>query len=484
MKERRSISDRDFEGKWSNLASIVGRENIYIHSSDMIFEVIRDFEKDPTIKKKYIIQFLVIPVIYNGKKGVITFDPFARVPLFLMKEYSSFIILADKKYCSNLALNSFSSSNKLEISKGESPLNFIIKMITKMEQLRASDLTLSWTSSNVILKYTVSNKNLYEENDYIDVEFSEKIRVALVNLSHERPSEGFIDGKLNIQILGKKKEYRLSVVQTVVGYSIVLRSYQKFNKEMKISDLGYTQKAYSILEEIIYQNSHGLFLICGPTGSGKTTTIYTILQELYMKKDLKIKTAEDPVEIQIDGIDQCNINTHGSEEYKITYQKILSKYMRQKPDAIMIGEIRDKTVAKACVEASLTGHLTVSTLHTSNVESTFSRLINSLDISYDQIEDSLIGILNQKLVKKLCDCKIKKGDGYIANPNGCDKCKRTGNIGYDGEVLASEIVKLKIGIESYKSENYEKFYTFSECADDLYNSGTIDKTTKTYIENL
>lgn len=486
MNERRRLFDRDFNEKWEEISNSVDNSDIYVYNNEMDFLPVIDFEKDKEIKRKYILRFLVIPVIYKNKKGIITCSPFNRVPSFISKEFSDFIIIAKKSVCEKITFKYLASKNKLKREEKETPLTFISKMLVKMEKLKASDLTLSWTSEKVIAKYTVGDQNLKNENDFLDLDFSEKIRVALVNLAHERPSNDLIDGKIITMLLGEEKEYRLSVIKTVVGYAIVLRSYQKFNKELKVKDLGYTDTAFSILNEIISDNSHGLFLICGPTGSGKTTTIYTILQEMYEKEDLKIKTAEDPVEIQIDGIDQCNINRHGLLEHQITYTKILSKYMRQKPDVIMIGEIRDSEVAKSCVESALTGHLTISTLHTADVESTISRLVNSLNIAYDEIEDSVVGILNQKLVKKLCDCKEidSENNGFKAHKDGCSKCLKMGTPGYFGDILASEIVKMKLGIKNYKPENYEKFYSYKDCAKDLFDSGSIDKRTKTYIEKL
>jgi len=484
MKERRKHFERELGTDWDNLNKYVKKIDIYKGLEN--YEVINNFNEMSEIKKKYILQFSITPIKNKktNESGVICQDPFMRVPSFIYNEFSNFVLIASKDQCAEISIQNFSNKGKLIPEEKETPSSFINRMIVKMERLHASDLSISWNSKNAVIKYSIGKRNLKEEEDIISHEFAEKVRVSLVNLAYERPSEKMIDGKFSIRISGELKEYRLSSIETIAGNSISIRSYQKFDKNLLITDLGFTDRALKILSEIITDNKHGLFLVCGPTGSGKTTTLYTILQQLYNEKYLNIKTAEDPVEIQIDGIDQCSVNEHGLEEHKVTYTKLISKFMRQNPDLIMIGEIRDSNVANAAINAALTGHFTFSTLHTGNVESTFSRLINALNVGVDKIEDSMVGILNQKLVKKLCTCKKETNGVFIANNIGCEKCNHYGTPGYYGEVVATEIVSLKRTIENYKKENYKDFYSFKDCAEDLYKNGIIDKETKTMVSNL
>lgn len=488
MQERQTDSNRALGDNWG---LIVDYTDV---SSAQIINSVEDLSKDISIvpessfkeiEKKYFLQFSFIPVSSGAKKGLIVGNLFTRVPEFIHSKYLDFLIYAPSSVCSSLLLNKFLPPLSSRLKETDTPLAFVENVIAKMEDLHASDVTFSWKKDHISVMYSAGQNNMKAEEDSVSVAFGEKLRVAIINLAYERPSETIVDGKFSLIVFGEKREYRLSVLPTVSGYSIVVRSYQKFNKDMKLEDLGYTAKPQAIIKGIIKDNVHGLFLLTGPTGSGKTTTIYTLMQEMNNDRYLKIKSAEDPVEIQLDGIDQCQVNNHGAEEHKITYKKLLKGFMRQKPDVIMIGEIRDEDVADAVIEASLTGHMVISTLHTGDVETTFSRLRTALNIGDDKIEDSLIGVLNQRLVPKLCECKIKgTGKHFKKNPDGCDVCKKAGTTGYFKEVVTCEIAALKRGFENYKEENYKAYYSYSQSAKDLYDSGVIDLQTSNFIKKI
>jgi len=435
------------------------------------------------------IKYAVLPILNNkDKKCLVVSNVFKKIPEDIVDNYSNEIFIIDNETILvnlKVLLNDTEESNKKNIIFTENikSIDAIKLILRKMESLQASDITFSWRKNNVKLNYNITGDNVVKYEDILDFKLAEKVRVALINMSYENQSDKLIDGKFSLNTTGELKEYRLSVMTTIAGFSMVIRSYQKFNKNTKLTDLGYLPKPLSILEDIINNNSYGLFLITGPTGSGKTTTIYTLINNLFKERSLNIKTAEDPVEVEVDGIDQCQINKNGEKEHQVTYPKLLKSFMRQLPDLIVIGEIRDEEVALSTIEASLTGHLVVSTLHTNNVISTFSRL-RILGVSTDRIEDSISGIMSQRLVDKLCSCKVKKGAGYAANEKGCDKCHTNYKKGFLGSIPAVEIASIKKDEKNYLVENFLEFYSYKDSAKELYKEGFIDLKTKKIIENL
>lgn len=469
---------------WIDYNEVFDIKNIKIESNlNFIKNENIEILKEEELSKEeinYFMQFSTLPIRKNGKYGLIITTPYKRIPEEIGFKFNNFSYLVNKKNVDNYIINDFIKKDFKLNEKDKNSRDFIIEMFTKMNKLGASDLNLSWTRKNVIITYSIDRKSFMEFEDYVSLEFGEKIKTTFVNMASENNSNGFIDGKFVLHVLGELKDCRLSVMKTGSGHAISIRTNKMFDLTKSLKDLGYTEKALEIIYDIITNNSYGMFLITGKTGSGKTTTLYTMLNELYKKYNYRIKTAENPIELDIDGIDQCEINLKGEEKNWVTYLTLLKGFLRQMPDIIAIGEIREKYVAMSAIEASLTGHNVVSTMHTGNVKSTFTRLIDTMNISKDRIEDSMSGILCQDLVPKLCSCKIKDEEhgGYKRNEEGCNECKGTG---YDGRIPAVETASLKKSLENYKPENYRKFYSFKECADDLYEAGHIDYITKKYI---
>lgn len=442
-------------------------------------------EDIPEDELNIFVQFAIVPISKGALRGIILNDPFKRVPDWMIQKYTNEVFVLSKSQCSKIVEKDYSKkSGSLHFHHETKSIDAIKEILSKMERNKVADVTISWRRENVCISYAISGKNVKDMEDIIDIEFAEKLRNSLISMSYENQSEKLVDGKFSLHILGESKEYRLSVIETIAGYSIVIRSYQKFNAEMTLDDLGYLEKPKKIIESIVENNSYGIFLITGPTGSGKTTTIYTIINEAFKKHNLKIKTAEDPVEIEISGIDQCQINKKGEEKHQITYINLLSSFMRQRPDIIVIGEIRDKNVAMSAVEAALTGHVVITTLHTNNIASTFTRLTNNMGITEDRIEDSFSGILSQRLVDKLCSCKVKDGEGYKANEKGCKLCEEEPTLGFLGQIPAVEIASIQKIEKNYLPENYSEYYSYKDSAEDLYKSGFIDRKTKKVLESL
>ncbi len=254
------------------------------------------------------------------------------------------------------------------------------------------------------------------------------------------------DGKFFIKYENEQYDFRVSTMPTIYGEKVVLRILKVSSSEQKISSLGFSEYNLKRFEELI-NYPYGIILLTGPTGSGKSTTLVAAINEI---KDVtkNIVTIEDPVEYNIEGVNQCQVNV----EAGLTYARFLRAVLRQDPDIIMIGEIRDKETAQLAVEASMTGHLVFSTLHTNDAPSAISRLLN-LGIDPHMLGVALIGVVGQRLVRKLCnDCKkeikINEEVSKIAStfyPHmdpimyegvGCRNC----NEGYKGRTAINEVM--------------------------------------------
>ena len=309
--------------------------------------------------------------------------------------------------------------------------------------------------------------------------------MANLDISEKRLPQ---DGRIRININNKKYDLRVSILPVVYGEKVVMRiqdaeSYLK----VKLEDLGFEEDDLKLFREGIY-SPWGMVLVTGPTGSGKTTTLYAALMERN-KDDVNIMTAEDPVEVSVFGINQV----HVKEEIGLTFAAALRAFLRQDPDIILVGEIRDKETAEIAVKAALTGHLVFSTLHTNDAPSTITRLI---DIGVDRflVSTSVHTIVAQRLIRKLCNnCKqpanfpvevlksfgftdedIKEGQFFVHKPGGCEKCNGTG---YKGRTAVHEILKLtedirKLVIEG-KSADEIREYAIKNGMKTLYRDGLI-----------
>ncbi|HQJ56764.1 MAG TPA: ATPase, T2SS/T4P/T4SS family [Caldisericia bacterium] len=270
-----------------------------------------------------------------------------------------------------------------------------------------------------------------------------KIMANLDIAERRRPQ----DGRINLKFRGREIDLRVSVLPGIFGEKVVLRILDKEKSLIPLEQLGFSEESLEILKTLIKQ-PYGMILITGPTGSGKSTTLYAILRILN-SPEVNILTVEDPVEYQLDGITQVQVNP----KINLTFANALRSFLRQDPDIILVGEIRDKETAQIAMEAALTGHLVFSTLHTNDSFSAPTRLID-MGIEPYLIASSVIGVTAQRLVRKICnDCKeeykpsefllkqvgIENYDGVFYKGKGCIACN---NSGYKGRIAAQEILKI------------------------------------------
>lgn len=263
------------------------------------------------------------------------------------------------------------------------------------------------------------------------------------------------DGRFAIRTAGKDIDLRVSVLPTSHGERVVLRLLEKENRLLNLSEMGFSGERLSAIHQLI-QLAHGIILVTGPTGSGKTTTLYAALSHINAP-DKNIITVEDPVEYQLLGIGQMQVNS----KINLSFAAGLRSILRQDPDVIMIGEIRDRETAEIAIHASLTGHLVFSTLHTNDAASAATRLID-MGIEPFLVASSVVAVLAQRLLRKICqDCKqpyrpspdelsrldLKPGaDVTLYRGAGCAACSQTGYRGRTGifelMVLDDEIRRL------------------------------------------
>lgn len=326
----------------------------------------------------------------------------------------------------------------------------IVKIVrTMLEQAirqGASDIHIEPLERNLRIRYRIDGA-LREVMDYNTTLLPAMVaRVKIMSgldISEKRKPQ---DGRLTLQVDNREYDVRVSVLPTVFGEKTVMRLTAKDGLSREKKYLGLTPEDEERLDGIL-KNPHGIILVTGPTGSGKSTTCYTVLSELN-REEVNIITVEDPVEANVDGVNQVQVNVKAD----LTFANALRSILRQDPDIIMIGEIRDGETAGIAVKASITGHLVISTLHTNSTAASITRLID-MGVEPYLIGDSVVGIIAQRLVRKLCPKCRKEREATdqekkllmvpasmpqtVYEPVGCEDC---GGIGYRGRTAIYEIM--------------------------------------------
>ena len=337
-------------------------------------------------------------------------------------------------------------------SVGEAPIVKIVRsMIQQSVREGASDIHIEPMEKQLRIRSRVDG--MLQEDAVYDLNMLAAMtaRIKIISgldISEKRKPQ---DGRLTYIVDGVEFDVRVSILPTVYGEKTVMRLTKKQGLTQEKKYLGLYPDDEARLDGIM-NNPHGIILVTGPTGSGKSTTCYTVLNELN-KPDVNIITVEDPVEANIAGINQVQVNVKAG----LTFASALRSILRQDPDIIMIGEIRDSETAQIAVQASITGHLVISTLHTNSTSASITRLID-MGVEPYMIGDAVVGIIAQRLVRRLCpDCKVpheatrqekilldypQDQPLTIYEPGGCEKC---GN-GYKGRRAIYEIMPISANI--------------------------------------
>ncbi len=353
----------------------------------------------------------------------------------------------DKEYDANEALMEEDDASEERIDNAP-VVKLVNTIIESAYRDRASDIHIEPFKDRTRIRYRIDGECVEKMAVKPAVHNSIITRIKILggmNIAEKRIP---LDGRSSAVIDGVNQDLRISTIPTVFGEKCVIRLLATGDeKARKITDLGMTDYNYEMFRQII-RCPNGVMLVTGPTGSGKSTTLYATLGEL-SKPNVNIVTAEDPVEKKIDGVNQCQMN----EKAGMTFAAALRSILRQDPDIVMVGEIRDGETADIAIRAAITGHLVLSTLHTNDAASTILRLVD-MGVAPYMVASSLVGVIAQRLVKLLCpECREKVTltdpadlklvgkdspvDIYQHHIGGCRSCH---NTGYKGRTAIHEII--------------------------------------------
>ncbi|OWR27560.1 type II secretion system protein GspE [Saccharibacillus sp. O23] len=336
-----------------------------------------------------------------------------------------------------------------EITDEDSPIvKLVNQMIQQAAQLRASDIHVDPGENNLAIRYRIDGSLRTERLIPKQMQgfITARLKImAKLNIAERRLPQ---DGRIKMQVDYRMIDIRVSSLPTVHGEKIVLRLLDLTTGVQSMDKLGFDERNSTVFKEMI-ERPYGIMLLTGPTGSGKTTTLYSALNHLNTE-EANIITVEDPVEYQIEGINQVHVNP----AVGLTFAAGLRSILRQDPNIVMVGEIRDTETAEIAVRASLTGHLVLSTLHTNDAVSSVTRL-RDMGIEPYLIASSLIGVVAQRLVRKICpECRteytpseqekiLMQSKGAFADKlykgRGCGNCSSTG---YRGRVAIHEVLPM------------------------------------------
>ncbi len=340
----------------------------------------------------------------------------------------------------------------LAADEADAPVIKLINLlISEAVRTRASDIHVEPMANRVRVRYRVDGVCMNRDNIPKSMQGAVIARLKImsgIDIAEKRLPQ---DGRIKMKIGNQQIDFRVSSLPAYHGESVVLRILRPDSVKVGITGLGFEEDDYERFQRIIRQ-PNGIFLVTGPTGSGKTTTLYAALQELN-RPDRKIITAEDPVEYNFTGMNQCQVK----EEIGLTFARILRSMLRQAPNIILVGEIRDREVGEVAVQAALTGHLVFSTLHTNDAPSAITRLID-LGIKPFLVASSVQAIMAQRLIRTICnECKeidpapdrftlqtlgITDTDlagHHLRRGRGCNRCN---NVGYRGRQGIFEMLEM------------------------------------------
>jgi general secretion pathway protein E len=336
----------------------------------------------------------------------------------------------------------------LDATADEAPvIRFVNSVMFRAVKERASDIHIEPYDRETVYRFRINGvmTEILRQPKKTHAAVSSRIKVmAKLDIAEKRLPQ---DGRIKIKIAGKDIDIRLSTIPIQAGERIVMRILEKNNQVLRLETLGFRGKVLEGLQDL-GSRKHGVLYVTGPTGHGKTTTLMAILDRIN-SPDKMIITVEDPVEYEVPGISQIQVN----HKIDLSFAVALRSILRQNPDVVMVGETRDKETAEIAINASLTGHFVLSTLHTNDSSSAPTRLID-MGVQPFLISSSLVGILAQRLVRTLCNsCKLKTNlsdfekavldieelpdSATVFKPVGCPKCH---NTGYTGRTVVSELL--------------------------------------------
>jgi type IV pilus assembly protein PilB len=450
------------------------------------------------IHREIAIQYCLIPFAVDSNKICIAMkDPsdaeaISFLRLICMKEILAFraeeqSILAaieshyEKAYAekavevlqekNRVSIASESAGRQIKSSENAPAVRITDYLINEAIIKGASDIHIEPYSDMVRVRYRTDGVLFTSFNVPLEVYGAVSTRIKIMgsmDISERRSPQ---DGKIEYTFFDRQYDLRISSLPTVNGEKFVIRILHRFGLFCNLKGIDFREKEYDLLKKILGHN-HGMILVTGPTGSGKSTTLYAMLNELN-NAEKNITTIEDPVEYSIGGVNQVSVN----QKAKITFAAGLRSILRQDPDVIMIGEIRDEETAAIAVRAAITGHLVISTLHTNDAIGAIPRLIE-MGVERYLLADCLIAVTGQRLVRKICEnCKTAYSPGELERKlcniederklykgGGCFKCNKSG---YHGRCAVCEVL--------YIDDTHREFIVKNKSTADMkrYASGNM-----------
>ena len=320
----------------------------------------------------------------------------------------------------------------LETADDAPIIRMINALLTQATRDGASDIHIEAFENTSLVRFRVDGtlRDVVRPKRALHAALVSRIKImAQLDIAEKRLPQ---DGRIALRVGGRALDVRVSTLPTGHGERVVLRLLEKDLARLDLTNLGMSDRTLVAFDRLAHQ-PHGIVLVTGPTGSGKSTTLYAAIRRLD-STTTNIMTVEDPIEYDIEGIGQTQVNP----KIEMTFARALRSILRQDPDVVMIGEIRDLETAQIAVQASLTGHLVLATLHTNDASSAVTRLID-MGVEPFLLASSLLGVLAQRLIRKLCpNCKQPDPSGRGFVPAGCAQCGQTGYQGRTGiyELLA------------------------------------------------
>lgn len=339
----------------------------------------------------------------------------------------------------------------LEATEDDAPvIKFVNSLIFRAVKEKASDIHIEPFEKEFLVRFRIDGVlyDIIRQPKRAHAAISSRLKVmGTLDIAEKRLPQ---DGRIKIKIAGKDVDIRLSTVPTHYGERVVMRILEQSGTPLDLEVLGFSEKSHRLIEKLIFRK-YGIILVTGPTGSGKSTTLSSCLVKLN-SPERNILTVEDPIEYQITGISQVQVNA----KIELTFSRALRAFLRQNPDVIMVGEIRDKETAEIAINASLTGHLVLSTLHTNDAASSASRLID-MGVEPFLVASSLLGIIAQRLMRRVCTkCRQPHvptefelhelgltqvpSDAQIFKAVGCPSCAQSG---YSGRTVIHELLEVE-----------------------------------------
>ena len=363
---------------------------------------------------------------------------------------------ADIEFSSEPQKQEESIDRTLETAEEAPVIRMVNMMLVEALRTGASDIHFEAMEKSSRLRYRIDGALIERPSPPKSLHNAIVSRIKIMSDLDIAERRNPQDGRFKIKALKKEVDIRVSILPTIHGEKVVMRTLDKTNLAPSLAALGLDDFAYAAMRHAIEQ-PHGIILVTGPTGSGKTTTLYSCLQDLN-QPDVNIVTAEDPVEYQLPGVNQVHVN----QQTGLTFASVLRSVLRQDPDIVLVGEIRDGETADIAVKAALTGHLVLSTLHTNDASGVIARLID-MGVPPFLIASSLILAQAQRLFRKLCPVCKKPADvnpevlvanqidpaffagATIFEPGGCGKCNGSG---YKGRGAMMEVLPVSEAIRN------------------------------------